>query len=129
MSKLILFLLLLFNINICEEPEKVRIFTKINNNEVNVRLGEEFAILLSYHSGGKNLYQFFNKNETQETLQYLGYHETKSFEQRHILGYRRNAFFHFKALKKTNKAVILKFTYGRFWKSSKDFTTFKINVK
>ena len=49
----------------------------------------------------------------------------------HIIGDRRNSYFHFKALKKTNKAVTLKFSFGRFWKESKyqRIETFKINVK
>ena len=129
MSKLFLGLLLLFSISICEEPEKVRIFTKSVGNEINVRLGEEFAILLSYTSSASNLWHFLNKNEAQETLQYLRYYEKKGYYPNHILGYRRYAYFHFKALKGTNKAVILKFSYGPYWKQTQHITTFKINVK
>ena len=129
MSKLILCLLLLFNINICKETEKVRIFTKSVGNEINVKLGEEFAISLSYISSSSNLWHFLNKNEVQETLQYLDYYEKRGYLPHHIVGYHTYAYFHFKALKETNKAVTLKFSYGTSWKGTQHITTFKINVK
>ena len=131
MSKLILCLLLLFNIYICEEQENVRIFKKggITGNEINVRLGEEFAIEFQYFSRVGNLWNFLNKDETKDILQYLKHYEKSYLIPRHIVGIGRYAYFHFKALKKTNQAVILKFFDGKFRRENERVTTFKINVK
>ena len=45
MSKLIICLLLLFNIYVCEETKDARVFTKKDaENEISVKLGEVFIL-------------------------------------------------------------------------------------
>ncbi len=134
MSKLILCLLFLFSIYTSKDPENVRVFERTSkDNEISVRLGEEFALKIVDHIRFRDAseWYFLNKNETQETFQYLRSYQRIEYLRFHIVGDRRNSYFHFKALKKTNEAVTLKFSFGRFWKESKyqRIETFKINVK
>ena len=135
MSKLILCLMFLISIYTSKDPENVRVFGRTSkDNEISVRLGEEFALkFVDYiRFGDASEWYFLNKNETQETFQYLRSYQGNEFLRKHIVGdLRKITYFHFKALKKTNEAVTLKFTFGRFWKESKYQTieTFKINVK
>ena len=133
MSKLILFLLILFNIYICEEPPKnVRVFEKKSReNKIDVRLGEEFVLKFVNHPGLGYTWNFLNKNERQETLQFLRSYEGSQYGRLHIPGNPRNVYYQFKAIKKTNEDVILKFYYGSYKDRNlnKGITTFKINVK
>ena len=50
MSKLILCLLFLFSIYTSKDPENVRVFERTSkDNEIRVRLGEEFALKIVDH--------------------------------------------------------------------------------
>ena len=132
MSKLILCLLLLFNIYICEETKNVRVFTKDDaKNEISVRLGEEFALKFVANPSAGYSWNFLNKNETKESLQLLRTRNENPLGRLHIVGNPRNVYYYFKAVKETNEAVSLKFSYGRQWEKSNilPITTFKINVK
>ena len=131
MSKLILYLLLLFNISICEQTKKPRDFDYHGGfrDRIEVNLGEEFYINFRKSSLDTSWF-FLNKNDTQGSLQYLRYYNTFRGRLDHIVGPIRYDSFRFKALKNTNEDVILKFNYGRFWKNTHSpTTTFYVNVK
>ena len=134
MSKLILCLLLLFNICICEETEKTRLFTEEDaKNELGVRLGEEFSIKLKSNASTGYSWTLLNQDEVKAGIQLL----KKSYEnkptllgQKPLLGAPGYTVFHFKALRASNGPVSLKFTYAKKLVNNNGLrlTTFKIQV-
>ena len=133
MSKIIIYLFLLFNIYICEEPPKnIRVFEKNSKeNKITVRLGEEFVLKFVNHPGFGFSWKFLNKDETKDTIKFLRSYDGILYSRLNILGSTRNVYFHFKAVKKTKEPVALKYYYGRFLSddSRPSFTYFKITVQ
>ena len=67
MSKLILCFVLLFNIYICEEIKQVRTFEEKDAwKELNIRLGEEFAIKTKAVMSGIFCWGLTNEEEIKE---------------------------------------------------------------
>ena len=133
MTKFILCLFILFSIYICEEPPKnLRIFErKSKETTISVRLGEEFVIKLVNHPSIGFTWKFLNKNDVQESIQFLRSYEREQYGRIIIIGNPRNVYYQFKAVNKTNEAVPLKFYYGKYRNQylEKDINNFKINVQ
>ena len=133
MSKIIICLLLLFNIYICEEPPKnIRVFEKNSKeNKITVRLGEEFVLKFVNNPGFRYSWRFLNEDETKDTIKFLRSYDGELYGRLNILGGAMNVYFQFKAIKKTKEPVALKYYYGRFMSDDKmpSFTYFKITVQ
>ena len=134
MSKLILCLLLLFNIYVCEEESKIRIFDeKKDEKDISVKLGEEFALkFLSNPSTGYS-WDFVNKQEVAGYLKLLRTKTERAYTGRmrnHLVGSPVNLYLYFKATNVTNEAVPLQFVYGKHWLKNANYpvTTFKVTV-
>ncbi len=131
MSKLIICLLLLFNICICEETVKTRVFTQEDaQSQLSVRNGEEFAIKLKSNASTGFVWKFLNEDEVKVGIQLV----KKSFENPSasnsipVIGASGYTLFHFKAVRSSNGPVPLKFSYARNTNAN-TLTTFKILVK
>ena len=131
MSKLILCLLLLFNICICEEIENTRVFTQEDaKSELSVRNGEQFTIKLKSNASTGFFWRFVNEAEVKVGIQLV----KKSFERpsnagsKPLIGASGYTLFHFKAVRSSNGPVSLKFSYARN-SNENTLTTFKILVK
>ena len=131
MSKLILCLLLLFNICICGETGKTRVFTDEDAKiEISVRLGEEFTIKLKTYISTGYSWSLLNEDEVKVGIQLLKrYYESSS--NKRLTGDAGYTVFNFKALKASNGPISLKFAYYRKISNNNGLrlTTFKINVK
>ena len=124
MSKLILCFVLLFNIYICEEIKQVRTFgVKDAGKELNIRLGEEFAIKMPRSitfsrsfNFNFNFWGLSNEEETKEFLPLL----RKIYQE---------STFYFKAIKVTNGPIFLQLSKSSITKKNIKSYTFRINVK
>ena len=132
MSKLILCLLLLFNIYVCTDTPDHRIFTQDDAaNELNVRFGEEFYLKLKTNPSTGYSWTFLNQAEIDDTLTLLRtYSENPQLNsEKPLIGAGGFRYYHFKAVKKTKEPVSIKLSYSKSYISSNSpTTTFKVNV-
>ena len=131
MSKLIICLLLLFNIYICKETKDARVFTKKDaENEISVKFVKNLSLNLKIIKV-LDIHGNVNKEETKESLQLLRIKKVNPYKGTvPIFGLPMNVFYYFKAVKETNETVSLKFSYGRHNSKTNILpnTIFKINV-
>ena len=137
MTKIIFCLLVLLNLYNCEKIDGIRVFEMdkktSNSNEISVRMGEEFAIKFYSNPSTGYSWQFLNKDENNESIKFIRskFVDPPSAGPIHIVGRGGYMYYYFKALKVTNGAKVLNFSYNRHWikKSNNIVTNFvKINV-
>ena len=131
MSKLIICLLLLFNICICEETVKTRVFTQEDaQSQLSVRNGEEFTIKLKSNASTGFVWKFLNEAEVKKGIQLVkkSFERPSSSDSKPLIGAPGYTLFHFKAVRSSNGPVPLKFSYARNTNAN-TLTTFKILVK
>ena len=112
MTKLILCLLLLFNIYNCADT-KTLIFTKDDiKKKKQVKLGEEFAIKLENYKDYKDkgyLWKFINEVETKKYIRFL--RQTTEKTKKLLFGETEYTVFYFKTIFPSIGPTSLKFSY------------------
>ena len=136
MSKLIIILLLLFNLYFCEETiDGVRVFESTNElsnkNEFSVRLGEQFAIKIKSNPSTGFSWSLVNEEEIKESLVFIKSEYIDPSEDNDIDGKPGFQYFFFKSLQSTEDPVSLEFSYhrGASTKNAVESRTVKINIK
>ena len=111
MTKLILCLLLLFNIYNCADI-KTLIFTKDDIKKAkNVKLGEEFGIKLENYEKQGYLWRFVNEVETKKYIRLL--RQTTEKTKKLFFGETEYTVFYFKTIYPSTLPTPLKFCYNR----------------
>ena len=112
MSKYILLLLILIQLNICIKKEVADTFY-INPNlesekEITIEEGKEFCIKISCMTKS---YVLLNKNENEDSLHFQGTDSLEEHYENEYLGGRRSyLLYYFEAKSVTKESKILKFT-------------------
>ena len=135
MSKLVIYLLVILNFYcFCE-----RIFTQTDleakNNELDVKLGEEFALQFKSNPTHGSHWTFLNEDKVRDSIQflrskYVEYPINSKFLIIRILKKGGYDYFYFKAKKVTNEAQTLIFVYRGFLEkpAKKRIYILKVNV-
>ena len=118
MSKVIICLLLLFNLYFCQEKiDGVRVFESTNElsnkNEFSVRLGEQFAIKIKSNPSTGFSWSLLNEEEIKESLVFIKSEFIDPSEDHDIDGKPGFQYFFFKALQSNEEPVSLEFSYSR----------------
>ena len=128
MSKLLISLLLFINISFCyiKNKDGIRVFEK--DEDITVRLGEEFAIKFTHTPGKGEGWMFLNKAETNTTLKFLknSYDAKTKFAP---IGGPENIYYHFLPIQRTNETVTLKFNLNTLHGFLTPETLVEVNIQ
>ncbi len=131
MLKLVIYLLVIFNFYCFCEKVFTQSDLKAKNNELDVKLGEEFTLKFKSNPTTGYSWKFLNKEEVSDSIQFLRSKYVPSPSPNNhiiIVGRGGEEYFYFKARKVTNEAQTLKFAYSKFFGKETNNPTYTIKV-